>query len=446
MIEIGLPEKHFENISYLRIEHYSGHPEVSAAANILVDHIASGMKFLKNRSGWTAAARKLVASLWIREEDRFRFGTKKDYFSAGKRKQVWLTPRSLKLFKATIELGWVIKTNDAVPPAYSKKKGNIGLAALYARQEPFKDLLRNLTEADIEVDRDLELVELRDDEGVLQPLPEKYLQSESYERTLETLNRHYKLLTDTNLRDKHDKLIHPMMVRYTRKWTGSTGIGGRFYSSFVNLPKEERLSFTIDGQPVGSWDFSQLHPTLLLLMQHGVGEEPNLFATGDVYDMPYYPDLPRSTNKTFINIIFNADSKNDAARAISTGNWYYDIVDDCWKVSVYPNVRTGVPIWPEEPLKSANNYIDNFLFRHPAFENMVFKGMWGTLQLIDSSIIEEAVSVCTEMGLPVLPVHDELVCAVGSKEKVKDILISSFHAVTEQRFSHFTPRINWSDS
>ena len=75
--------KQLKDFTYLRIEHYSGHSEVKAAADILVDHVASGKSFLKDRPGWIKAARKLVASLWMREGDMFRFGTKKDYFSAG---------------------------------------------------------------------------------------------------------------------------------------------------------------------------------------------------------------------------------------------------------------------------------------------------------------------------------------------------------------------------
>ena len=111
-----------KDFTYLRIEHYSGHPEVKAAADILVDHIASGKSFLKDKPGWTKAARKLVASLWMREGDMFRFGTKKDYFSTGSRKQVWLTPKTLQLFKAMLDLGWVSKAYDAIPPEYAKKQ------------------------------------------------------------------------------------------------------------------------------------------------------------------------------------------------------------------------------------------------------------------------------------------------------------------------------------
>lgn len=51
-----------KDFTYLRKEHYSGHPEVKAATEILVEHIAGGKSFLKDRPGWTKAARKLVAS------------------------------------------------------------------------------------------------------------------------------------------------------------------------------------------------------------------------------------------------------------------------------------------------------------------------------------------------------------------------------------------------
>ena len=77
---------------------------------------------------------------------------------------------------------------------------------------------------------------------------------------------------------------------------------------------------------------------------------------------------------------------------------------------------------------------------------MAYKGLWGTLQLVDSSIIEEAIDRCTEQRIPVLPVHDELVCPVGSKDKVQRILIDSFHAVTNERFSQFTPKMTWSEN
>ena len=440
-----------KDFTYLRIEHYSGHPEVKAAADILVDHIASGKKFLKDRRGWTSASRKLVASLWMRDGDMFRFGTKKDYFSAGKRQQVWLTKKTLFLFNAMVELQWVVKAYDAIPPKYSKKQQG-GVTANYSRRKTFTDLMVSLTKDDIEVDSEIELVELRDSEGVLLPLPAKYLTSDSYLRTIDVLQRHYNLLINSNIyksnTSSNSSKVENLLFKYQRKWTGSTGIGGRFYSAFVNLPKEERLAITINGQPVGSWDFSQLHPTLLLLLEHGVGYEPNMFSTGDIYSMPEYPHIPRSGHKAFINTIFNAKSKDAAARSISTARTWYDLFDDCWVVKTYKKNerRDGEPVWPEKPLTAARKYIDDFLFRHPAFENVAYKGMWGDLQLLDSSIMEEAIDRCTQQEIPVLPVHDELVCPVDSKDAVQQTLIDSFHAVTQGKFSSHTPKMTWSEN
>ena len=256
-----------KNFTYLRIEHYSGHPEVKAAADILVDHVASGKSFLKDRPGWIKAARKLVASLWMREGDMFRFGTKKDYFSAGSRKQVWLTPKTLQLFKAMLDLGWVSKAYEAIPPEYAKKQQG-GLVTIYCRSLNFRNLLMSLKVEDVEVDNDIPLVELKDYEGVLLPLPAKYIESESYRKTVAVLQRHYQLLVTSDVKSLTSstntyECIDPLMLKYQRKWKGNTGNGGRFYSPFVSMPKDGRLSITINNQSVGSWDFSQLHPTLL---------------------------------------------------------------------------------------------------------------------------------------------------------------------------------------
>jgi hypothetical protein len=177
-----------KDFTYLRIEYYSGHTEVRAAADILVTHIASGKSFLKDKPGWTKAARKLVASLWMREGDMFRFGTKKDYFSAGSRKQVWLTPKTLKLFKAMLDLSWVGKAYDAIPPEYAKKQQG-GLVTIYCRSLTFRNLLKSLTVEEVEADNDIPLVELKDNEGVLLPLPAKYVDSDSYRRTVDVLQK-----------------------------------------------------------------------------------------------------------------------------------------------------------------------------------------------------------------------------------------------------------------
>ena len=152
--------------NYLRIEHYSGHAEVIKAAEILLEQYKRDEKQerLNALPSWTGAARKLIASLWIREDDSFRFGTKNEYFNSRKRKQVWLTSKTLKLFKTARKLGWMVETQAAVPPRYSKKSDG-GLAAVYTRTPAFLQLLQSLSVDDVEVDAELPWVQLKDNEA-----------------------------------------------------------------------------------------------------------------------------------------------------------------------------------------------------------------------------------------------------------------------------------------
>ena len=132
------------NITYLKIEHYSGHAEVIKAAEVLLEQYKRDVEQerLNGLPSWTSAARKLIASLWIREDDSFRFGTKNEYFNPRNRQQVWLTSKTLKLFKTARKLGWMVETQAAVPPRYSKKSDG-GLAAVYTRTPAFLQLLRS---------------------------------------------------------------------------------------------------------------------------------------------------------------------------------------------------------------------------------------------------------------------------------------------------------------
>ena len=435
----------YEDVSYLQIESYSGHPEVKLAAELLVEHVASKKQFMKARKQWIMAARKLIASLGIRDDDLFRFGTKKEYFSGKTRKQVWLTPKTLELFNAMRDLDWIRMVKKAIPPKYSTKAEG-GMTSIYTRTDVFLNQLKNVSIEDYELDNTLPLVTLSDPEtDQYLPLPEQYESSAQYRHTVAVLNAHYELIQASDLRSKDNKPLGLNKLRYRRRFTGSMGNGGRFYSYFCNQPKQDRLSITMAGEAVGSLDFSQLHPTLILLINKGVGEETNLFATGDVYDMPDYPQLPRSAHKKFINAIFNAKTPDAAARSIMTATEYWDIIEDCPAFLTYSGKgkRIGHPVWPEKPLKHAREYVDTFLLRHPDFQEAASSEIWGSMQLIDNTIMEYVLARTIEAAIPALPVHDELVIPVSKRYKVKQIMIEAFHEVTKHKFSHHEPKIKW---
>lgn len=436
------------DITYLRIEHYSGHPEVAAAAELLVDKYAESVKYIRKRNEWINAAKKLIASLWIREGDKFRFSTKKDYFSKGNRKQVWLTPKTLKLFKTMLALDWIVKVQEAIPPKYSNKATG-GMATIYCRRKVFKDLLKSIIEQDIELDEEMPLVTLTNKNGQYVDLPDRYLTTDSYKSTVDILNKHYQLLKSCVLKDINNNSMSASVIRYRRRFTRDMGNGGRIYSPFCNMPKRERLGITIDDELVGSLDFSQLHPTLILLMQRGIGFETGLLSlsTGDVYSMPDYPELSREAHKKFINTILNAETLHAAVRSIATAEEYWDIIEDRPAFITYSGKkrRLGNPVWPEQPKKNARKYVSAFLFRHPNFIEAASSKQWGFLQLIDSSIIVKVLEKATQERIPVLPIHDEIVLPRRYKDVVKQIMIDAFHDVTFHKFSSHTPKIKYSE-
>ena len=434
----------FKDVTYLRIEHYSNHPEVKAAADILVEKYSETKQFVKARPKWDSSARKLIASLWVRDEDLFRFSTKKDYFSGVNRKQVWLTPKTLKLFKLMLSLGWIVKVKSEIRPIVSKKKKG-GFAAIYQRQDSFKQLLNSLIKSDIQLDEEVPLVTITDENNQYMNLDEKYLQTESYQRTVTILNNHYEILKGSQIKDKKDNPLSNDILRYRRKFKIDMGNGGRFYSPFCVIPKKERLSITINDEPVGSLDFSQLHPTLILLLNKGVGKETNLFATGDIYHMPDYLYLPRQAHKKFINTILNAKSKEAAARSIATAEEYHDLIEDTSVFVTYSGKakRLGNPVWSERPLANATQYVDDFLFRHPDFKDAAYSATWGILQLLDSAIIEYTINKSTEHNIPVLPIHDEVVIPQQYKGHVGGFMIDGFHSVTKNSFKNHVPQIAW---
>ena len=75
-----------KEISYLRIEVYSNHPEVKLMAGQIIDSLLVD-KTRKSPDKYRYPARKLIASLWLRDSDMFRFGTKTSYFGSKKRKR-----------------------------------------------------------------------------------------------------------------------------------------------------------------------------------------------------------------------------------------------------------------------------------------------------------------------------------------------------------------------
>jgi len=78
------------------------------------------------------------------------------------------------------------------------------------------------------------------------------------------------------------------------------------------------------------------------------------------------------------------------------------------------------------------------------FEPAVSTAQWGSVQLIDSTIIRHVVRMATELGIPVLPVHDEVITLVSAKLTIKLMLARAFQHVLKGTGDIRSVRMDWS--
>ncbi len=427
------------NVDFLQIRAYSEHPEVKKAASILVEEYFADAIRRKDESLLIRDAKKLVASLWLHPSDMFRFTTKTAYFTAKYRKQVWLTPRVLKLFMLTRTIGWVNDALPAIPPYASSKGDGKGVAAIYARSLTFTKLLEKLRVEDTDVNPDLPRVKVTiepDDvlglegEMVLGIDPTRVKLNKYTQEVVNTLEAQWALLKQFQIK-RADGLNLPWADLYYHQSTrGKMLRGGRLYAHFCTYPKEERLGITIGGEPVGSLDLSQIHPTLLLAME-GLQSEAEVMgkdAPEDAYSMPDYEDFTRSHNKILINILFNSKSEDAAVRAFLNTNCWYDESEKELKFKTYKGrskkKRLGHPVFSPNKKPEALRYVETYKRAHPVFTDVICSNLAGDLQSLDANIAIKVIDLMTQAGFPVLTVHDEFIVRRADR-KFLEIAVSA---------------------
>ena len=130
-----------------------------------------------------------------------------------------------------------------------------------------------------------------------------------------------------------------------------------------------------------------------------------------------------------------------------TARWHWDDDDQSLIVKTYSGKtkqrRSGDPVFPEKPKAAAMKYIEDFLFTHPMFEPAANSGQWALLQLIDSEIIQHVLRIATELKIPVLPVHDEVVIPQSAKPTIELMMARAFQSVLRGRADTGSVRMDW---
>lgn len=417
------------DVTNLSIRAYSEHPEVYQFAEWLVDDYMSTKTRVKDRQEYILTARKLIASLWIRDGDLFRFTTKAKYFSGEGKKQVWMTRKTLTLFKhlKSIEPKLINTVVKGVPPEVSKS--GRGLNTVYCRTFEFTKRLESLTFEDILPNPELEVMELNSEDEKNLPISEKEREQEWFKHSERVLNSHFNFLKSARLNSPNGERVAPIEYFYQRKFKNDFVSGGRWYSDFTRWSKQNRLSILFDKERAFSIDISQLHPTLIMRLYHHKDVEPIGMLRGDLrdaYDMPKYNHFPRIVHKKLVNTLFNSESEDAALRSIMTAHLDKDENGE-YVCRTYKGKqkRKGEKLFKDNK-KGAKEYLEYFKWMHPYYAEAICSGLGIKLQKMDSHLVTNVVDVATSIGLAVLPVHDEFVFPESRLEDMQKILTEVF--------------------
>jgi hypothetical protein len=183
--------------------------------------------------------------------------------------------------------------------------------------------------------------------------------------------------------------------------------GGRFYGAWwIGCPSVLRKYITLNGEPTVELDYSGVHIHLLYAMR-GINY-------AEKQEDPYMLDdgLPnRSLNKLILLTALNAETPEDARDSV------YNQLRKSGELADYNFNRSKKPIMDKlELLKE----------KHKPIQDDIASNKGIILQYYDSCIIEKTIQWGLEHNIPLLTVHDSVVCQTKYADLVKDKMWTYF--------------------
>lgn len=218
----------------------------------------------------------------------------------------------------------------------------------------------------------------------------------------------------------------------------SLELGGRFYGAYQSTPSAERLRFLMNGKRCAEVDYTALHLAIMYAWS-GVKFE------GDPYSIPGYD---RGVTKAILLRLANSENI-PALKAVITAS------ANPKRKAEYKEYRQRIKLAEihnagRKPTKRSHprkpRWIDSFIpdipdgFNADEFISALFEyhkpvsHLFGSenlglrLQYADAQLMADVLRRCyTERSpVPVLPVHDSVVCRVRDVQRVKMIMLESF--------------------
>ena len=200
---------------------------------------------------------------------------------------------------------------------------------------------------------------------------------------------------------------------------------GGFWQTVGDKDTDEtpyRRHIRINNEPTVELDYSSLHPNILTV-------EAGLEPIDDVYTLGYQVEeqfdqtQQRLILKGLMLTLLNAKNQEDAYKAFK-----YD-------------QPTGHP-FKRLKLTQFNRYVEAIINKHPHLENSLGADQGIRLMYIDSQIIEQIIILTTTNKIPILTVHDSVICREQDEEPVRSFMKIATYKVLSKQLNFDTNRIS----
>lgn len=231
----------------------------------------------------------------------------------------------------------------------------------------------------------------------------------------------------------------PVLPFLHRVFNTSHSLGGRFYGDYQNSPKVDRARFLFNGKPTVELDYSSLHIAMLYAWS-GVA------LIGDPYTIKGFD---RDAVKSIFLHLVNTKDLASLKRMITTSATAkakeqakaYKKARHEFEIRASKGLKASKPVKPnivKYHIKNipggfkAKAFIEALLERHGAIKHLLGSDDIGLkLQRADSELVSNLLTnlYSRKKPIPVLPVHDSLICRRTNLETVKLAMEQEFESL-----------------
>jgi hypothetical protein len=254
----------------------------------------------------------------------------------------------------------------------------------------------------------------------------------------------------------------------------SFAYNGRYYSKVSNIKRPHRLHITVNGLPLVELDIVSLHIRMCYDyagIQHGIDDFYNLREVGDEYLPHLEPLLRRELIKCLMLALINKrrGTPTQGLDNLLHGHWRNGRrVEGQWTVAlrkireeISHKIQYGIPLNKKDQLDYPDVWdwerdvvpaVDAIWEYHKPIADAYLGRDWGLqFQHLDSRIADHVADVFTQLGKPLLILHDGFFSSIDNEQVLRKAILEGYRLIMgfplpdEALKSKYVPQIKTSN-